>query len=135
EIRPFRRLRIIESISTNRLHDVPAIGSFASVPVGPVTPAQRLEWNYSQQEVDVLYDLFSKLTLRGGYRYVWGDSRVPSPNLSEAGPFEDVELRQQVGIAGFTFRFNQKLTANFDFEGASSSHAYFRTSLYDYQKA
>ena len=83
----------------------------------------------------MLYDLFSKLTLRGGYRYIWGDSRVPSPELSAAGPFEDVELRQQVGLAGLTFRAGQKLTANFDFEGASSSHAYFRTSLYNYQKA
>jgi hypothetical protein len=126
EIRPFRKLRIIESWTTNRLHDNSTNTA--------ALPSQLLVWNYSQEQVDVLYDLFSKLTLRGGYRYVWGDSRVPSPNLSEAGPFENVQLRQQVGLAGFIYRFGQKLTANFDFEGASSSHAYFRTSLYDYQR-
>jgi hypothetical protein len=128
EVRPFRRLRIIESWTTNRLHD-------NSTAVAPAVSSQLLVWNYSQQQVDVLYDVFSKLTLRGGYRYLWGDSRVPAPNLSAAGPFEDVQLRQQAGLAGFTYRFGQKLTANFDFEAASSSHAYFRTSLYDYQKA
>jgi len=132
EVRPLRRLRVIESWSTNRLHDTSSPTS--PTPLGAI-PSQRLEWNYSQEQVDVLYDVFSKLTLRGGYRYVWGDSRVPSPTLTEAGPFEDVQMRQQVGLAGFTYRFRQKLTANFDFEGASSSSAYFRTSLYNYQKA
>ena len=121
EVRPVRRMRVIQSWTTDRLHDV---SSF-----------DRLEWNYSREEVDVLYDILSRLTLRGGYRYVWGDSRVPTAQLSAAGPFEDVQLRQQVGLAGFTFRAGQKVTANFDFESASSSHAYFRTSLYDYQKA
>jgi hypothetical protein len=135
EVRPFHRLRIIESITTNRLHDVSGINAFTSTPPAAAPSGERLEWNYSQQQVDVLYDIFSKLTLRGGYRYVWGDSRVPVPSLSVGGPFEDVRLRQQVGLAGLTYRFGQKLSANFDFEGASSSHAYFRTSLYDYQKA
>ena len=121
EVRPFRRLRVIESWTTDRLHDV--------------SPGRRLVWNYSRQQVDVLYDVLPRLTLRGGHRYVWGDSRVPTAELTEAGPFEDVQLRQQVGLAGLTFRAGQKVTANFDFEGASTSHAYFRTSLYDYQKA
>src|SRR5262249_6209504 len=137
EVRPFRRMRVIESFTTNRLHDV----SGASEQITFLNPAsaarstfnERLVWNYSQPEVDVLSDSFRMLPLRGGYRYVWGDSRVPAPTLSQAGPFEDVELRQQIGLAGFTYRWGQKLSANFDFEGASSSHAYFRTSLYDYQ--
>jgi hypothetical protein len=128
EIRPLRHMRVIESWTTNRLHDN---SNTATLPL----TSQLLVWNYSQEEVDVLYELFSKFTVRGGYRYVWGDSRVPSPNLSEAGPFEDVQLRQQVGLAGFTYRMGQKFYANFDFEGASSTHAYFRTSLYDYQRA
>jgi hypothetical protein len=132
-------LRIIESWTTNRLNnDSSAAGQISLInPAGstPTASAQRLVWNYNQQQVDVLYDVLSKLTLRGGYRYVWGDSSVPAPFLTEAGPTENVELRQQVGLAGLTWRFGQKLTANFDFEGASSSHAYFRTSLYNYQRA
>ena len=121
EVRPVRRLRVIESWTTDRLHDV--------------SGTRRLVWDYSREQVDVLYDIFSRLTLRGGYRYVWGDSRVPTAVLTAAGPFEDAQLRQQAGLAGLTFRAGQKITANFDFEGASSSRAYFRTSLYDYQKA
>jgi hypothetical protein len=34
-----------------------------------------------------------------------------------------------------TYRPTQKLSVNIDFQGASSSHAYFRTSLYNYQSA
>ena len=35
---------------------------------------------------------------------------------------------------GVNFRATQKLSANVDFEGAATDHAYFRTSLYNYQK-
>jgi hypothetical protein len=148
EVRPFRRLRIIESWTTNRLNESPTPGpGTATISAGasgspvaiattilPTSTLQNLVWNYSQQEVTVLYDLFSRLTVRGGYRYIWGDASVPSPILTEAPSVEDVKLRQQVGLAGLTFRFRQKLTANFDFEGGSSSSAYFRTSLYNYQR-
>ena len=30
--------------------------------------------NYNQAEIDLFYDATSKLMLRGGYRYVWGDA-------------------------------------------------------------
>ena len=36
--------------------------------------SSALRNNYNHVEFDVLFDLTSKLTLRGGYRYVWGDS-------------------------------------------------------------
>jgi len=141
EIRPFRRLRIIESWSTDRLHD--ASGGLntqqllAANPLASTTSliAGSLVRNYSQQEVDAMYDIGSHLTLRGGYRYVWGDAIVPAPVLTESGPFQSAQLTQNVGLAGATFRAWKKLTANFDLEGASSSHDYFRTSLYDYQRA
>jgi hypothetical protein len=48
--------------------------------------------------------------------------------------YESGELRQNVGLAGLTLRFGQKLSANADYEGASASRTYFRTSLHDYQK-
>ena len=31
------------------------------------------------------YDLTSKITLRGGYRYVWGDATVLAGQLSQTG--------------------------------------------------
>ncbi len=136
EIRPFKRLRIIESWSTDRLHE-----SSNGLDTQTITAAaaagfsQYLVRNYSQQEVDLLYDFGSHLTLRGGHRYIWGDSLVPAPTLTQTGPFQNVSLSQQVGLAGATFKAWQKFTANFDFEGGSSNNAYFRTSLYNYQRA
>jgi hypothetical protein len=64
ELRPFRRLRIVESWLTDRLHNA-----------GASQPGQsaRLVSNYSQEQVDLFFDVSKKLTLRGGYRYVWGD--------------------------------------------------------------
>ena len=73
------------------------------------------------------------LTLRGGYRYVWGNAEAPAPVLAGGG-LESSDLRQNVGLAGIGFRTGQKLSANVDYEGASTDHAYFRTSLYNYQK-
>ena len=81
--RPAARLRLRYVASTLSGTSVVALASTAPA------LAQRLVRNYSQQEVDVMYDLGSHLTLRGGYRYVWGDSlrarrpSSPSPARSK----------------------------------------------------
>ena len=125
---------------TDRMH-TSAAGQFTDMILQPVSAATTtltpltslLVLNYNQEQTDVLLEVTHKLTLYGGYRYVWGDAETG--NMLIAGPGqESSELRQQVGIAGFNFRATQKLTANVDFEDASSSHAYFLTSLYNYQK-
>jgi hypothetical protein len=142
EIRLFDRLRIIESFTTDRLHNA-TLGVLAEQLLAagtsgpPVTSIlnDRLVWNYNQQQVDVLFDLSSRLTLRGGHRFVWGDSTVRAGQLSQTGNFDSGELRRQVGLAGVSFRPGQKLSVNADYEGASSSRAYFRVSLYDYHRA
>ena len=139
ELRPARRLRIIESWMTDRLHNAP----FASLTSQILTPAMSaqlstfsdpLVWNYSQQQVDVLFDVTTKMTVRGGYRYVWGDAETRGPLVSEL-PQESGALSHQVGLAGITYRPRQNLSFNVDFEGASGDRAYFRTSLNDYQRA
>ena len=142
EVRPFRRLRVIESWSTDRLHNA-SVGLLAEqfLLPGSVSSAQslaqsnRLVMNYNQQQVDALFDVTSRLTLRGGHRYVWGDGQALSPILSQ-GPslLESGQLRRQVGLAGASFRGTQKLSFNFDFEAASTDKDYFRTSLHDYQR-
>jgi hypothetical protein len=45
------------------------------------------------------------------------------------------KLRRNVGLGGFRYRPVQRLTFTGEAEGASSGGAYFRTSLFDYQKA
>ena len=76
----------------------------------------------------------AKLTLRGGYRYVWGDAN--DPILPPAGlvSSDEGKLRRNVGLGGVTFRPSQKISITGEVEGASSGGAYFRTSLYNYQK-
>jgi hypothetical protein len=150
ELRPFRRLRIIESWMTDRYHDTasPVAGPQATITGGisttpPVvtglffldTPPNYTQVvNYNQQQTDVLFDLTSKLTLRGGYRYVWGDATVLAGQLSQSGTLASGQLSRNVGLAGLTFRPAQKLSLNLDYEGASSDRIYFRTSLNDYYK-
>ena len=140
EIRPMRRMRIVQSWLTDRLHDAGSAASTqtlagvgASQQIAALL-ASSLVTNYSQEEIDVIYDATSKLTLRGGYRYVWGDANdavLPPEGLMSS---DQAKLRRNVGIGGVTFRPSQKVTVRTDAEVASSGGAYFRTSLYDYQK-
>jgi hypothetical protein len=140
ELRPLKRVRVLESWMTDRLHTA-AAGLLTDMILEPATAAQTspvalaslLVMNYNQQQTDVLVDVTRMLTLRGGYRYVWGNAEAPAPSLTGGG-LESSELRQHVGLAGISFRTGQKLSATVDYEGASADHAYFRTSLYNYQK-
>ncbi|HEV8041406.1 MAG TPA: hypothetical protein VGP62_21205, partial [Bryobacteraceae bacterium] len=96
--------------------------------------ASTLASNYSQEAIDVFFDATSKLTLRGGYRYVWGDANyafLPPQGLASS---DRENLRQNIGLGSATFRPSQKISVTGEIEGASSSGVYFRTSLYNYQK-
>jgi hypothetical protein len=138
ELRPWRKLRIIESLMTDRYHDA-SFGLFSTL-LGDSSARQTSlpdlqVVNYNQNQVDVMYDLTPRITLRGGYRHVWGDATVRAGQLSQTGSFASGELRRDVGLAGATFRPMQKLRVNLDYEGGLSDGVYFRTSLNDYQKA
>ena len=81
EIRPFRRVRITESWLTDRLHNAGSAASTQTLrQLHAVSQqmaallASSLVTNYNQAEIDVFFDATSKLMLRGGYRYVWGDA-------------------------------------------------------------
>jgi hypothetical protein len=140
EIRPFRRVRIVESWLTDRLHDSGSAnsnqilaGSGPSAQMAALLTSSLVN-NYSQQEIDLFYDPTSKLVLHGGYRYVWGaanDAFLVAAGLASA---DRGKLRRNVGIGGIAFHPTQKISVSGDVEGASSGGAYFRTSLYNYQK-
>ena len=143
QLRPFKRVRILESWMTDRMHTA-AAGQFADTLVQSsagtlltdsiVTPlASLLALNFNQEQVDVLLDVTHKLTLHGGYRYTWGDAETGDALVAGPGQ-ESSQMRQQTGIGGVNFRATQKLSANVDFEGTASDSAYFRTSLYNYQR-
>lgn len=139
EIRPIKRVRILENWLTDRMHDAGSSNSTNQL-ISPSSQEQigallesSLVNNYSQEEVNVIYDPVPKLTLRGGYRYVWGDANdavLPPEGLMSA---DQAKLRRNVGLGGFTYRPLQKLSLSASAEVASSEGAYFRTSLYNYQ--
>ena len=93
-----------------------------------------LATNYSQNEVNLLYDPWSKLTIRLGYRYIWGDGEDVTLPAADLVSSDQANMKSNVGIGGFTYRPAQKITLSGSFEGAASGGAYFRTSLYNYQK-
>jgi hypothetical protein len=140
EIRPWRRVRIVESWMTDRLHDDGSANT-NQVLSSTGTSAQMLALlssslvtNYNQEEMDIFYDPTSKLVFHGGYRYVWGnanDAILPTAELVGA---EQGTLRRNVAIGGVTYRPTQKLSLTADAEVAASGGAYFQTSLYNYQK-
>ena len=141
EIRLPHNIRILESWLTDRLHNGGAATSrqllsspgFSQQIAAQITSS--LVTNYNQVETNVIWDALSRLTLRGGYRRVWGDASdaiLPPEGLASA---DAGKLRRNVVIGGFTFRPMRKLSITGEAEGASGSSAYFRTSLHDYQKA
>ena len=126
---------------TDRLHNASTalltLSFLSPVPVtGLPTPlADRLAWNFNQQELNLLVDLGPNLTLRGGHRYVWGDATVRAAQARPAGPFEAGDLRRHVGLAGVNFRTGQRFSINLDFEASAGRQTFFRTGLQDYERA
>jgi hypothetical protein len=141
ELRPWKRLRIVQYWNTERYHNSSnALLAENLLLTGstPLTDQQlatdRLNLNYSQEEIDVFYDVTSRMTLRGGYRYEWGNTDLGAPILSGLN-LETSRLRRNIGIAGINYRFSQKFRVIADAEGSSSNQTFFRTSLEQYQKA
>ncbi|HLK17802.1 MAG TPA: hypothetical protein VKT81_02565 [Bryobacteraceae bacterium] len=141
ELRPFKRMRIVQYWNTERYHNS-ANALLAENLLFTGSPAltdqqlasDRLSLNESQEEVDVYYDLTARLTLRGGYRYEWGNTDLGAPILSGL-TLETAKLRRSIGIAGVNFRLNQKLRIVANAEGSNSNDVFFRTSLEQYEKA
>jgi len=79
-------------------------------------------------------DVTSRISVRAGYRYEWGDASVRAGALDQSGPYAAGELKRNVWLTGLTIRPWQKLSLNADYEGASTDRNYFRTSLYNYHK-
>jgi len=132
EIRPLHGIRILESWTTDRLHNAGSAAQndtfFSS------TLSAALATNYNQMETSIIASATRTLTLRGGYRYVWGDAH--DAVLAPAGlPSAAAEkLRRNAGLGAATWRPGAKLSFTAELEAGSSTGAYFRTSLYNYTK-
>jgi hypothetical protein len=140
EIRPFRRLRVVPTWLTDRMHSNGSSAIAQSLTTaGGVVPVSSLlsgalATNYNQAEMNFIYDAASTLTFRAGYRYVWGnDTNVILP-IAELAGLEEGRLRRNVALAGATWRPFPKLSITGDLEVGVSTGDYYRTSLYDYHK-
>ena len=99
-----------------------------------VADTSDLRSDYSHAEADILWDLTSHLTLRGGYRYEWGQTSnlvLPPAGLSK---LDLAGFRRHVGKGGFSYRPSSAFSVTGSFEGAGTGAAYFRTSLSQYQR-
>ena len=145
EARPLARLRIVESWMTDRYHDAASpfltqsyvgVAGMGLTAIAPSVTALNYSQvvNYNQDQIEAIFTATSKLTLRVGYRAVWGDATVLAGQLSQTGAMVSGQLRRNVALAGVVYRPSQKLSMNVDYEGATSDHIYFRTSLNDYQR-
>jgi hypothetical protein len=123
EIRPWSRARVMVSWLTDRIENRGSAG-FDSL----------LRNEYNQSDVDLIIDVARPLTLRAGYRYVWGDAQTLVTPQSGLLSRESANVRRHVGKGGFTYRPATRLSVSADAEGAASSRVYFRTSLNDYQR-
>jgi hypothetical protein len=138
EIRPWQRVRITTSWTTDRMHNASSAVQNNNLLAPPEQMTLALQGslvnNYSQVEAMLYFDVTPRLTVRGGYRYVWGDANdavlPPAGNVSS----DHVRMRRNVGIGGFTFRPAKKISVSAEGESAASGGEYFRTSLWDYQK-
>ena len=141
---PFKRVRVVESLIINRQHDS-AFGLFSTLYLQSLANPTQVsaattslnpyqEVNYTQNQVDLFYDVTPRFTLRGGYRFLTGDATVMAGQLSQTGQFVNGKLHRNVGIAGVYYRPSQKLSLHGEYEGSSSDNIYFRTSLNNYSK-
>jgi hypothetical protein len=142
EWRPTDRLRILQSWYTDRYH----VSSGSTLTqVLNTTPETALEdvqvrslvFNYNQHQVDASFDVAPQATVRGGYRYVWGDARVPEASLSFfPEPHDQGRIKRHVGLAGAAARlFEGRLRLTGDFEASPGDRTFFRTGLMNYKKA
>ena len=147
EVRPVGWLRILESWTTDRLHTAGSatttqqFTTAAGATTSPIVSMDEgpIATNYSREEINLLVDPIPSLTIRGGYRYEWGDVLAPLAFIGQtaplSGPFETAALTRNTALAGVSYRWKQKLTTSADVEGAPGNHTYFRQSLYNYSYA
>ena len=141
EMRPWRRLRILQSWLTDRTTNTgSAQQNDTLTSAGLITArtaaalASTLSVNFSQADTTLIFDAGHGFTLRGGYRYVWGmgnDLVTPAEGLLTV---TGKRLQRNVGMGTVSWRPGANVTLSGDAEVGRSGGTYFRTSLYNYQK-
>ena len=141
EVRPWRRLRVVQSWMTDRLHVSSGSTLAQLLNTTPETDLsdvafRTLALDYSQHQTDLIFDVGRSTTLRGGHRYVWGAAETPPASLQFGpDPRNRGRIRRHVALAGAAVRlFQGKLRTSADFEASPGEETFFRTGLMRYQK-
>ncbi len=142
EIRPLRRVRLLPSWFTDRMHtsgassgvDTLTTTTNGQVPIASLL-ASTLVSNSNEAGMQAFLDVTKKITLRGGYKYNWGNASDVILPIAELAGYETGKIRRSIWLFGLAWRPVQNAWINIDFEDGSSGSTYFRTSLYNYQKA
>jgi hypothetical protein len=135
ELRPFSRLRIIDSVYTDRLHTASGgSGTITGLSTTVTGAADRLVTTYNQHQVEALFDITSRLMIRGGHRYTWGEASLRAPTLASFTGLENGSLSRQTALGGITYRAIPGIWLSAETEIARSDRVYFRTSLQDYER-
>ncbi len=141
EIRPYHRIRILQSFLTDRManrstatqNGAQAV-SGNNIATTALALNSTLDYHSSQAETNVLFDAGDGLTLRGGYRYMWGttnDAVAPADGLFL---LSTDKMRRNVEMGTISWRPTQKIFVSGEAEVAESGGTYFRSSLYNYQR-
>ncbi len=141
EIRPYHRIRILQSYLTDRMTNTGSATQNDTESAGTSTVAQSiaaldstLNYHTSQAETNIMVDAGHGFTIRAGYRYVWGtatDAVLPADGLIT---LQQDGLRRNVEMGTVSWRPTQKIFLSGEAEVGESGGTYFRTSLYDYQR-
>jgi hypothetical protein len=141
EVRPFSRLRIRQTWETDKFTNT-STGTLTST-ITPATGAtintttpvsDRLEVTRSRLQTEGLLDIGKGYTIRGGYRYEWGESLLRAASFGGSSPYERGELKRHVALAGVQARPVKAVTLNADVEIGDGVKTYYRTGLMDTQR-
>ncbi len=134
------RVRLVESLSTDRFHNASSavlaeriLTTGSAEDIRSLVSADRLAVKYHRQQADAFFDPHRNVTLRAGHRYTWGDASVRSPVLNPVER-QSSEIRQQVVSFGGTLRGRWNTMVHADREASFDERSYFRTSLHNYER-
>ena len=141
ELRPFSRLRIRQTWETDKFTNTSTgtltstINPTTGAPINSTTPASdRMEVTRSRLQTEGLFDIAKGYTVRGGYRYEWGESILRAATYGTTSPTDRGELQRHVALAGFQARPVKQVTLNADVEIGNGVKTYYRTGLMDTQR-
>ena len=137
ELRPFARLRLVESLQTDRMHNSASLATLTTLDRTALPGRNlndRLVWNQQEQRAEAFIEMARWLTIRAGHRYLWGDAQVRRAQLAPGDPLEAGILRRHSGLFGFVLRPTSRLSVNADAEVGRGDATYFRTSLQNFEQ-